>query len=704
MIIFHTLRFKNFLASGNVFTELKLDAYQSTLIVGKNGGGKSTMIDGICFALFGKPFRNINKSQLVNSINRKDCMVELEFSIGKKQYLVRRGIKPNVFEIFADEVLLDQTAAMKDQQDVLENNILKLNYKSFTQIVILGSAAFIPFMQLPAGVRREIIEDVLDIKIFSSMKDVAQKRLAILKINIDNLENELKLTLQKAKIQDSYIKTLENDQTTRIQELEERIADEETEIRLINTYLAVAQEDKQLLDTQVEVGKREIKTKSDGKKKELEHVISVKKNRLQESLAEEKVKTSSVISDFNVNMNNEIIDINKQIRKLLLDVQLLGVDKSEHQLSVRQLEQAGKDCIAEQEFYIENDTCDTCKQNIDATFKTEYLGKLEQQIKESTKEIHQHHLAIKKITEEIEESKKTESGLRTDVLEITARYEKDIQDFKGESDYKMEQIVIAGETSITEFQTQLTDHIESVNVKIQEFVDSMQGQVDAMKTEISEHKANIQAKEKSITQWNQEKNSLNSNTGNIDEERGKLKSMAKEMKLLGEQKTTMHEDRHYLDIALSLLKDSGIKTTVVDKYLPAINTLINKYLKEMDLFVEFTLDKEFNEVIKSRFRDEFSYANFSEGEKQRIDLSITLVFRDIAKMKNSTNTNLFILDEVFDSSLDEAGTDYLANLLNNLGEKQNVWVISHKGDQLMDKFSRTLKFVNQNNFSILEEV
>ena len=555
MIKFKTIRWKNLLSTGNAFTEIKLDRSNSTLILGENGSGKSTLLDAITFALFNKPFRNISKPQLINTINKKKMVVEVEFDIGDKEYMIRRGVSPNIFEIEINGEMVDQNASVRDYQKYLEESILKLNYKSFTQIVILGSASFTPFMQLAPNIRREIIEDILDIRIFTTMKEVLKTKVSDLKENIRLIESEISVTKEKATLQKQYIDTLESDKQQRIQKIVSEIAEMETTISLLQTESEKYQADKSAIGN------------IEDKRKKLENF------------------------------------------------------KSEFSRKIREQKQ-------ELEFYHSHDDCPTCKQGIPHDFK-------ETMSSEKQSKIAELETANEKLDEQWEE--------------IDSIYEKYLE-------------------------------INSELVRIGNSMISNQTILQRLQVEKSDAENKI---------------------GDIKKETDKLKQIAKELISKTNQKTAYSEEQEYNSIAESLLKDSGIKTKIIRQYLPVINKLVNKYLKSMDFFVQFDLDETFKETIKSRHRDKFSYASFSEGEKQRIDLALVFTWRTIAKMKNSASTNLLLLDEVFDSSLDVNGTDYLMQLLNTIGEDTNVFVISHKGDQLFDKFRSVIRFEKKNNYSVM---
>ena len=569
MINFKTVQWKNFLSTGNAFTTIQLDKNPTNLIVGENGSGKSTLLDAICFALFGKPYRNINKPQLVNTINSKNCVVELYFQIGKKQYKVIRGLKPNIFEIWIDDVLLNKDAASKDYQKYLEETILKLNYKSFTQIVILGTASFTPFMQLPAASRREVIEDILDIKIFTAMNSVLKEKVTVLKQKIAETDAAITIAKNKAQLQQDYIKTLQDDRDARISELETKIH-------------------------------------------ETLHDIQEKKNSL------------TIVEDKKEDLVSSILDLSEITQ---------NIERIVRQLN--ELSSSEKRIDTEINFYQNNDNCPKCKQTIEQGFKQSIID-------EQSTELEKIHTSIHKIRED-------EQKLHTRLNEI-----------------------------------------KSINLEISKLNDL-----------VHTIKSDINASERFIQRLQLEKNDIVVKVGNIEQEKNKLKVIASESLEIAKQKGELGELQTYYDIASVLLKDSGIKTRIIRQYLPVINKLVNKYLTEMNFFVQFTLDEKFDEIIKSRYRDDFSYESFSEGEKQRIDLALLFTWRTIAKVKNSTSTNLLILDEVFDSSLDASATELVMQLLNTLAEGTNVWVISHKGDQLFDKFTNILRFKKKKNFSIV---
>ena len=556
MIIFKTIKWKNFLSTGNAFTEMQLDRNSSTLIIGDNGSGKSTLLDAITFALFNKPFRNISKPQLINTINRKKMLVEVEFNIGSKKYLIRRGSQPSIFDIEIDGVLVDQNANIRDYQRHLEENILKLNYKSFTQIVILGSASFTPFMQLTPNIRREIIEDILDIRIFTAMKAALKVKMSELKDKLRVLEGELTVTTEKANLQKKYIDTLKSDKKDRIDKIVNEIDDIESTIASLLGQVAI--------DTEVK---------------------------------------------------NQYGDI-EQNRKKLESFKLDFTRKIKEQKAALS-------------FYADHDDCPTCKQGIPHEFKETITSEKETKLSE-----------------------------------------------------------------LEEANTKLVLQWEALDKTYEEYLNLQQKIVDTNNT--------IMSTQTILQRLVVEKTTVENKVGNIEKENQALKEVAKEFMSKTNERTSIKEEQEYHTIADSLLKDSGIKTKIIRQYLPVINKLVNKFLKSMDFFVQFDLDETFKETIKSRHRDKFTYASFSEGEKQRIDLALVFTWRTIAKMKNSASTNLLLLDEVFDSSLDVNGTDYVMQLLNTIGDDANVFVISHKSDQLFDKFRNVVKFEKKNNYSVMK--
>lgn len=568
MILFQKVRWKNFLSTGATFTEINFTKSTNTLIIGQNGAGKSTILDALCFGLFGKPFRKINKPQLPNSINAKECVVEIEFNIGQKRYKVIRGIKPNTFEIYANDVLLNQDAAAKDYQEVLEKQILKLNYKSFTQVVILGSASFVPFMQLSAADRRTIIEDLLDIQIFSSMNSVVKEKMSAIKDETTKSKYAISLTEEKINLQKQNIEENKKNNDAEIQRKLEEIGNSkeqhnklQNDIELINKHVAVLQQ---------KVGDK--KEKLDKKSKGLFQIKG-------------KVQT-------NIDRNQKEID-----------------------------------------FYESNHDCPTCKQPITPEWK-------DSQVEEK----------LKKITTQ-----------KTGLVEIEQELSK------------------------------VTSEIESIT--------SIISHINAHNGEIIKHTSTMSAINNYISKLNGEIDELSKKQTNTEGVDQKLIELNAELDEYKKNYENLLNEKHYYEFAGNLLKDNGIKTKIIKQYLPIMNKLINKYLSAMDFFVNFNINENFEETIKSRHRDEFSYANFSEGEKMRIDLSLLFTWRQIAKLKNSTNTNLLILDEVFDSSLDTVGTEEFLKLIHEMGTDTNVFVISHKGDQLFDKFRSVIKFEKKGNFS-----
>ena len=566
MITFRYVRWKNLLSTGNYFTEIKLNNNTNTLVVGENGSGKSTMLDALCFGLFGKAFRNVNKPNLLNSINGKDCHVEVEFDTNNKSYKIVRGIKPNKFEIYCDGELLNQDAAARDYQEYLEKFILKLNYKSFTQIVILGSASFVPFMQLSASDRRAIIEDLLDIQIFSAMNGLLKDRLTNNKDLMVERKNEIELTQQRYDLQDKHIKGLKQNNEDKVNEYVGEIHSNKSTIQTLHDEIA-----------------------------NLSIQVSTHQGMVAErTLVEDKVKKITKLES----------QIESNLSKFRKDIS----------------------------FFAHNDDCPTCRQAIALEFKEAELQTLQTKATECEHGLTQ--LEVKLLAEQTKLNEITEIQKKIQSLQID---------------------IATKNTSI---------------IEINKYIARLEKQIEELKT----NKASTEKEEQELALL---KGTLTTLTDNI---------------------RTLIDEKSYYEIASGLLKDTGIKTKIIKQYLPIINKLVNKYLASLDFFVNFNLDESFKETIKSRHRDDFTYNNFSEGEKQRIDMALMLTWRAVAKLKNSSNTNLLILDEVFDSSLDTNGTEELMKILHML-EGVNLFVISHKGDILQDKFSNVIRFEKVNNFS-----
>lgn len=569
MIVFEKIRWKNFLSTGQQFTEVDLTESPTTLIVGNNGAGKSTILDALCFVLFNKPFRKITKSQLMNSVNERELLCEVEFKIGTMSYKICRGVKPNVFEIYRNSELVDQNAANKDYQKYLEQSILKLNYKSFTQVIILGSSTFVPFMQLPAAHRREVIEDILDIQIFSQMNGILKERIKDVKDQQRQCEYELEIAQQKVDMQ----------------------------IRNIENLSAVDQ--KQIEDKQAKFVENE--------------------NRV-------------------VDIKGEIKELNKQITLLEPEILKLDVTVEKHEKFkdmkskiYHKLNTSKKNY----DFFVENKTCPTCTQEIDKELRIDKQAELNQKCVELTDAGSQIMMQITTLGKTIKELREKASSLND------LRYQ--IQ-------------------SLTKEEMRLLKE----NTQIM--------------TDVGSDCTNLESEKQDLLKMQQLLDNKQESCSNINKQTDHLKTVA------------------------NLLKDGGIKTKIISKFVPIINQRINKYLQSMDFYVNFTLDDNFNEKILSRFRDDFSYASFSEGEKQKIDLALLFTWREVAQLKNSVSTNLLLLDEVFDSSLDQSATDELMRILKGLGEKTNLFVISHKGDVLFDKFDRIVEFSKDGDFSTMSNI
>ena len=569
MILFKTVRWKNFLSTGNAFTEVKLDSSASTLIVGSNGAGKSTMLDAICFALFNKPFRKITKGQLVNAVNEKDTLVEIEFSIGSREYLVRRGIKPNLFEIYLNGTMLNQEASVQDQQKTLEQSVLKLNYKSFTQVVVLGSSTFVPFMQLTPPNRREVIEDLLDIRIFSTMNTLLKDRVKSLKDSIRDHEYKLDMAKERVEMQQRFIADLKEQSAANNAQRQGEIT----------------------------------------------------------SLRDEIVKVQEMV-DADMKLCSELQGQVTQYATVDEELGKLRVFESKFKDKKKTFQRDLK-------FFKKNDTCPTCKQSITEEFRTS---------KEAT------------ITDSISELEKASVDLQAKIDDIT--------------------------TSVTAKQN-LLENIQN------------------LQQEIASNNREVRWKQDAIGKIEESIEKTNGGGANLKREQAKLKEIARDGIEVEKNLSSKKKDRDNHDVITNMLRDTGVKAGIIKRYLPIMNQLINRYLKELDFYVSFELNENFEETIKSRFRDEFSYASFSEGEKMRIDLALLFTWRTIAKMKNSANTNLLILDEIFDSSLDVSGTDDFMKILRAFSEDSNVFVISHKPDAMQDRFESVLVVEKKQNFSTI---
>jgi DNA repair exonuclease SbcCD ATPase subunit len=567
MIKFKEVRYKNLLSSGNKFTKIPLDSHQTNLVLGENGAGKSTLLDALCYALYGRGFRNLKKDLLINSINQKELLVELDFTIGKKDYKLVRGAKPNKFEIWCNDILINQDASVRDYQDHLENNILKMSYRSFTQVAILGSANFTPFMQLKAKDRRKLVEDLLDITIFTTMMLLLRKRKSSHALDIKENQHEIAI-------------------------LEERING---------------------LNSQIDA----LRENRDEKISKFEGTINQTQTNIDNLLGEVGEKTKDVVAQTRL-----IKDKNVTEDRLKQTVEL-----------EKQLETARKKAIKDIEFYENNDNCPTCKQGLDETHKKKH-------IKDKT-------------------AKATE--IKAAVTTIDGQ--------------------------ITELHTEI-DRINTVQTEIE----TIQKEIGLKQTEIVSNQKYVNKLQSEIKDLEKEQE------GNTDAHE-QVNKAEDDLATLLKKKEHLSDHGHYLEIATLLLRDQGVKEKIIKQYVPIMNKLINKYLAQLEFYVGFELDESFDETIKSRFRDVFKYENFSQGEKMRIDLALLFTWRAVARMKNSVNTNLLVLDEVFDSSLDASGTEEFMKMLNTLTENTNAFIISHKGDILYDKFENVIKFEKYKNFS-----
>jgi len=566
MLYFKKLRYQNLLSTGNQFTEINLNTHKTTLIMGSNGAGKSTLIEALTFVLYGKPFRNINKPQLMNSITQKNLLVEVEFSVGKKEYLVRRGIKPTLFEIYQNGVMFNQNAEVKEYQDMFEKTILKMNYKSFKQIVVLGSSNYVPFMQLPAGERRQVIEDLLDIQIFSVMNNLLKEKSNQNKADIRDNEYKIDLIDQKIELTQKHIKALRSNNDEMIESKNKLIEELKASITL------------------AEASANEV---SEVVARMLEEMPDLKK------LSSKRLK----LNDLDSKISSRISSLKKEIA-----------------------------------FFHDHDNCPTCKQGIDDEFKTQRIDHRQSQQKELVE-------AVDKLN-----------------VELAA----------------------------------IETHMEAANI---------------LNTQIARKNAEITALNGDIRVWNssievirREIEGIKSNTAQVDASIEEMQTHKAQRTELNNTKISLFDQKSIIDVSSTLLKDGGIKTRIIRQFVPIINKLVNKYLAAMEFMCGFELDEQFNETIKSRFRDEFSYASFSEGEKFRIDISLMLTWRAIAKLRNSASTNLLIMDEVFDGSSDHSGVENLVKILDAVGSESNIFVISHS-EKMLDKLEHTIRFEKNGNFS-----
>ena len=566
MILFEKIRWKNFLSTGNQFTEFSLNENSTNLIIGTNGAGKSTVLDALTFSLFGKPFRKINKPQLINSVNEKDCKVEVEFTIGDTNWKVVRGIKPAVFEIYRNGSVMDQFAAALDQQKWLEQSVLKMNYKSFTQIVILGSSTFVPFMQLPANSRREVIEDLLDIKIFSSMNSILKDKIRMVKEDIKVLDLKKESLTDKVQMQENFIEELENQAAQNIESKKKKVTELLTETDLYMKQNAVTEE----------------------------NIFSHTKDQEYTTGATDKLRK---LGNLKGKISQKVSTITK-----------------------------------EHKFFTENTVCPTCDQDIEETFR------------------------INRINDAQTKAKELQSG------------------------YKELEEAIKGEEERERQFTTLSKEISKLN------------------NDISQNNARISGCQRQIRDLESEVQNLTDQLANRNTEHEKLETFKNNLKTTYDELFSKKDTISYYDFSYSLLKDGGVKSKIIKKYLPLINQQVNRYLQMMDFYINFPLDEEFNETVQSPIHEDFSYASFSEGEKMRIDLSLLFTWREVARMKNSVNTNLLIMDEVFDSSLDGFGTEEFLKIIKYVVKDANIFIISHKTG-LEDRFDNVMRFEKVKGFS-----
>lgn len=567
MLTYVKVRWKNFLSTGNSWTEVYLNKNKNTLIVGVNGAGKSTLLCAISFALYGRAFRNINKPTICNSINKKDCCVELDFIVNNKKYKIIRGLKPNIFKIYCEGVLINQSSETKEYQEYLEKHILRSNFKSFSQIVVLGSASFTPFMQLKAGDRREFIEDLLDIHIFSTMNSLLKDKINDNKTKITQIDFQIKLCNEKKEIHRKYVQSLQQNNNVLI---EEKTKKKETILELLKTL------------------------------KDSNNDYTQKVNNLKKSINDKESIQSKL---------DEILPIERKLDNKISKL---------------------KD---EQKFYHDHSSCPKCKQNIDHEFK-----------------------------------------------------ESNIQDIK-----KEEEKLVVAKQKLKEKKIALQKRLEEIVV--------VESEISDIKNSIRDQEINIRMNENSINSLNADIEKLKNISDKMEDNTDELDSIEKEIDEFIEDKNNCYKQKDIFDVASVILKDSGVKTKIIKQYIPIINKLVNKYLSDMGFFVNFELNENFEECIKSRYRDDFSYESFSEGEKMRIDIALLFTWRMISKLRNSISTNLLIMDEVFDRSLDSSGNEDFFKLIQSLSADTNLFVISHKSDQLMDKFENVIKFEKHKNFS-----
>ena len=565
MIIFESVKYKNILSTGNAWTEVQLNRSKSTLIIGDNGAGKSTMLDALTFALYGKPFRKINKNQLLNSVNGKGLEVEAYFTITNNKYVIKRGIKPALFEVWKNDKLLNQDAAARDYQTYLEESILKLNYKSFGQVVVLGSSTFVPFMQLRAAERRDVIEDLLDIQIFTTMNTLLKERMSDSKSEISDIKHQIDLLENTIKSSKEHNESIRRMKESEVGKIKEKLRDQ------------------------------------------IEFIEGEKK--IVEDFLDEIEQLTSSISDKAV------------VKNKLEEVQSLDSELASKLKSLRK----------EIDFYEHNDNCPTCKQGIEHDFKSETVGSNSAKVSEI-------------------ESARGELKLRGDKFEERLRS-----------------------------------------------IDLVEDDINARNLDVSEHRANHKMALSSCNYIKDELDDAEKEVVAVDS--GEIEAQERMLQENHDKQTELFDDKETLIAVSSMLKDGGIKTRIIKQYVPVMNKLIGKYLSAMDFFVQFELDENFNETIKSRFRDEFSYSSFSEGEKLRIDLALLFTWRAVSKLRNSVSTNLLIMDEIMDSSLDSSGTEEFLKIIEELTSDSNIFIISHKGDQLFDKFHSVIKFEKVKNFS-----
>lgn len=637
MIIFHEISWMNFLSTGNAPTKIKLNGHPTTLILGENGSGKSTFLDALCYALFKKPFRKkIRKDQIINNINTSDCQVEVKFSIGTNEYVVRRGINPDYSELYINGEKRKKDAKTKDDQAFLEEDILKVDFESFTQVVILGKAKYTPFMQLEAAERRNFIEHILDIAVFSSMSDILKTKMTTVKTTLDTVTKDISMETEKAALVHGFIQRLELEQSKATIDAEKQI-----------------DEQNQIIDL---------------------HMPDI--SRLTDTIETENEALTTKTAELNAALAVQVDELNTELEAKIEELTETIVDTSSLEEKIRKLstlkgsiETNAKNAQTNIEFYTQNDSCKTCKQNIDEEFRANIVTEKSAQISEFESGLLKISEEIKKKTDALREAKESNAAVQLQGKKITM-----------ETQAKIRELTASTQDEIRSSTSVMQQHIRALTNELQ----IHQSAVSAAHQLIKKMKADMQKDSAAV---------------NIEEQYEKWNKLLDRVKSFEKDKELAIENKHFYDVAAVLLKDTGIKAAIIKQYLPMINKLVNHYLTELNFFLSFSINENFKETFKSRHRDTLQYYSFSEGEKLRIDLALLFTWRDISRMKNSCATNLLILDEVIDGSMDQNGTEFFIKMINDLGESSNVFVISHKQDSSLDKFKCVMQFVKEKNFS-----